>query len=235
MSLQAMSMVWKSPYGGSVKLTLLALADWCDDSGENLYPSIKKVAKKVGASESQTRRIMHGFINDGVLEVVGNHHGGAAGQTRRYRLNLDKLAATTGADATPSTHATPSANAHHDWRPCALPLAPMTPYTLLTVKETSVAKAAQEVATQVLAYLNKKASRAYRPVDSNLRLIAARLKEGATIEDCNAVIDAKVAAWSADAKMTPYLRPATLFNAEKFAQYIGEIDAAPVDGGQSWE
>jgi uncharacterized phage protein (TIGR02220 family) len=235
MSLQAMSMVWRSPYGGSVKLTLLALADWCDDSGENLYPSISKVAKKIGASQSQTRRIMHGFINEGLLEVVGNHHGGAAGQTRRYRLHLDKLAVTTGADATPSTRATPSANARHPLHPCAPPLAPMTPNTLLTVKETSVAKAAQEVATQVLDYLNQKASRAYRPVDSNLRLIAARLKEGATPEDCKAVIDAKVAAWSTDAKMTAYLRPATLFNAEKFAQYIGEIDAAPVGGGQSWE
>jgi uncharacterized phage protein (TIGR02220 family) len=235
MSLQAMSMVWKSPYGGSVKLTLLALADWCDDNGENLYPSISKVAKKIGASQSQTRRIMHGFIHDGVLEVVGNHHGGAVGQTRRYRLHLDKLAATTGADATPSTRATPSTDARHPLHPCAPPLAPMLANTLLTVKETSVAKATQEVAVQVLDYLNKKASRAYRPVDSNLRLIAARLKEGATIEDCNAVIDAKTAQWGSDPSWSKYLRPATLFNATKFAQYIGEIDAAPVAGGQAWE
>lgn len=81
---------------------------------------------------------------------------------------------------------------------------------------------------EVLAYLNQKAKRDYRAVDSNLRLIAARLGEGATVSECKAVVDAKVKAWTADPKMSQYLRPETLFNATKFAQYVGELGALSV-------
>lgn len=133
-----MSLVWEHfARGGSEKLTLLALADWCDDDGKNLYPSIRRVAKKISASDSQARRIMHGFIDDGLLVVVGNHHGGSKGSTRQYRLNLEKLALTPSAIATPSVRATPSTGAREGWHPCALGLAPMPANTLLTVSYPS--------------------------------------------------------------------------------------------------
>jgi len=81
----------------------------------------------------------------------------------------------------------------------------------------------------VLAYLNEQAGRDYRPVNGNISLIAARLKEGATVEDCKAVIDRKVKEWSGG-EMDKFLRPATLFNAMKFAQYQGE--SAPKPSGE---
>jgi uncharacterized phage protein (TIGR02220 family) len=88
----------------------------------------------------------------------------------------------------------------------------------------------------ILAYLNEKAQRNYQPVKANLSLIAARLKEGATPDQCKAVIDAKASAWLGNSKMVGYLRPKTLFNATNFAQYIGELgNGAPTGGGQSWE
>lgn len=95
-------------------------------------------------------------------------------------------------------------------------------------------------ASGVLAYLNEKTGRGYKPVKANLSLIAARLAEGATVDECRAVIDAKVGAWSADSKMRSYLRPATLFNATKFAQYVGDLASTntvggQVVGGESWE
>lgn len=79
----------------------------------------------------------------------------------------------------------------------------------------------REDAGLVLAYLNEQAGRDYRPVNGNISLIAARLNEGATVEDCKAVIDRKVGEWKGG-EMDKYLRPATLFNATKFAQYQGE-------------
>ena len=85
----------------------------------------------------------------------------------------------------------------------------------------------------VLNYLNSITDSRFRSVPANLKLIAARLKEGATLEDCKSVIDAKVTEWIADAKMTKYLRPETLFNATKFAQYVGETGNQPK--GQQWE
>jgi phage replication O-like protein O len=78
-------------------------------------------------------------------------------------------------------------------------------------------------AIEVLQFLNTKASRNYRPTESNLKFIFARFKEGYSLIDCKQVIAKKSREWMPDDKMREYLRPATLFNCEKFNQYIGEI------------
>jgi uncharacterized phage protein (TIGR02220 family) len=174
-------------------------------------------------SESQARRIIHSFIHEGLLSVIGNHSGGAKNQTRRYRLNLEKLTSTPCIDATPRMSATPSTDAHDPLHGCALPLAPMTPNTSVNIKDTSTPISASGKAIEILDYLNEKANRNFRPVKANIGLIASRLKEGATPDECKAVIDSKVAAWSANAKMAQYLRPETLFGATKFASYVGEL------------
>lgn len=92
MSLRAMTQVWdRFPRGGSHMLVALALADWCDDDGRSLYPSIKKVAAKCRLSAVQARRIVHDLIEDGYLEVIGNAAGGAPGCSRRYLFRIDRL------------------------------------------------------------------------------------------------------------------------------------------------
>jgi len=78
-------------------------------------------------------------------------------------------------------------------------------------------------ARSLLAFLNEKTGRNYKPVDSNLSMIVARLKEGHTERECKLVILRKFHDWGTDEKMAEYLRPATLFNATKFNQYGGEI------------
>lgn len=80
-----------------------------------------------------------------------------------------------------------------------------------------------EDAKEVISFLNLKTGRNYRPVLVNLDIIASRLKEGATLQDCKSVIAKKTREWRGDEKMEPYLRPATLFNRTKFAQYVGEL------------
>ncbi len=85
----------------------------------------------------------------------------------------------------------------------------------------------------VLNYLNSKIGSRFRSVPANLKLISARLKEGATVADCKSVIDAKVAEWSEDSKLKKYLRPATLFSAENFAQYVGQLGTQAKE--QQWE
>ena len=86
----------------------------------------------------------------------------------------------------------------------------------------------------VLDYLNEKTGRRYKPVKANLSMIAARLRES-SIDECRAVIDAKVAAWQNDDKMREYLRPATLFNPMKFANYVGELGSSSNGDGRDWE
>jgi uncharacterized phage protein (TIGR02220 family) len=88
-------------------------------------------------------------------------------------------------------------------------------------------------AIAVLDYLNERTGRSYQAVDSNTKLIAGRLNEGATVEQCKAVIDAKVAKWGADPKMDEYLRPKTLFNATNYAQYAGELGAQKIAANSS--
>jgi uncharacterized phage protein (TIGR02220 family) len=80
-------------------------------------------------------------------------------------------------------------------------------------------------AREVLAFLNEKTGRHYQAVRANLEMIEARLKDGATIDELRAVVAKKCREWTGNEKMAPYLRPATLFNRTKFAQYQGELHA----------
>jgi uncharacterized phage protein (TIGR02220 family) len=86
-------------------------------------------------------------------------------------------------------------------------------------------RALRQQAVEILNFLNEKTGRNYQPLAANIDLIVARLKDGATVEDCKQVIAKKARAWKGDAKMDEYLRPATLFNRTKFAQYQGELGA----------
>ena len=91
-SVRVMSLVWDGfPRGGSDKLAMLAMADWCNDHGGSLYPSISAIAKKIGRTEKQARVIVHRLIDEGWLEVVGNEFGGDPGRSRRYQLIVEKL------------------------------------------------------------------------------------------------------------------------------------------------
>lgn len=85
-------------------------------------------------------------------------------------------------------------------------------------------------AIEVIEFLNESAKRNYKPVKANVSLIAARLKEGATVEDCRAVITDRCGKWAGNPKMVEYLRPKTLFNATNFAQYQGELGTK----GEDW-
>lgn len=75
---------------------------------------------------------------------------------------------------------------------------------------------------ELLNFLNEKTGRNYQPVKSNVSKISARLKEYSLIQ-LRQVIVKKCREWATDEKMNQYLRPATLFNAEKCAQYVGEL------------
>lgn len=80
----------------------------------------------------------------------------------------------------------------------------------------------KDICFECLNYLNEKTQKNFKPVKTNLDFIKARLKEGYTREDIIHVIDVKTSQWLNDVSMNVYLRPATLFNATKFSQYIAE-------------
>ena len=86
-----------------------------------------------------------------------------------------------------------------------------------------------DVEAEILNFLIKRSNKSFKHVPSNLKLITARLKEGHKICDLTAVIEMKVKEWENDPKMAKYIRPATLFNAEKFNQYVGELGVETPD------
>lgn len=88
-------------------------------------------------------------------------------------------------------------------------------------------KAFNATAVAVIDYLNAQAGKRFLPVPANVKLVVARLREGATLDTCKQVVQRKVAEWHGDSKMSGYLRPETLFNATKFAQYAGELGTSP--------
>ena len=72
---------------------------------------------------------------------------------------------------------------------------------------------------EIIDYLNEKASRQFKVVESHKRHIRARWNEGYRLEDFKKVVDNKVQEWLNDSKMNQYLRPQTLFGT-KFDSYL---------------
>lgn len=153
-----------------------------------------------------------------------------------------QLAGKLGGEAKANALANGVANAKQKPTPSPSPLPKTFTGTEEPSPETSTALSGKPDAkplnghkaeVEILAYLNEKAGRAYKPVPANIKLIAARLKEGATPEDIRAVVDRKCAQWKGDAKMDEYLRPATLFNATNFAQYQGQLSSP--NQGNPWD
>ena len=94
------------------------------------------------------------------------------------------------------------------------------------------------VEKKLLDVLNLKSGKKFKSVESNLKFLRARLKEGHTEKDIIDVIDRKILEWQNDPTMKQYIRPATLFNAEKFNQYIGEVGSPLPENNktkQPWE
>lgn len=97
-------------------------------------------------------------------------------------------------------------------------------------EETLSGKPDPDSPSGLLEYLNAKTGRKYRDLPANVEFLKARLAESSP-DEVRAVIDAKVAQWGNDDKMAEYLRPATLFNRTKFAQYLGEIGGSGKPSG----
>lgn len=117
MAINAMRIVWEHyPCGGSKMLVMLALADWCDEDGRSLYPSMTAIARKCRLSKSQAQRIVRSFVKNELLEVVANGAGGKPGETPHYWLHLDRMTGRT--DATGSAGATGRTDAREGSHGC---------------------------------------------------------------------------------------------------------------------
>jgi uncharacterized phage protein (TIGR02220 family) len=109
--------------------------------------------------------------------------------------------------------------------------------TIYSQGEVDLGKEAfSKQAKEVIDYLNEKAGTGFQHSDSSLKPILARLKDGATVEQCKLVVDCKSKQWLNNIEYSQYLRPSTLFNGEKFSNYLGvALKSQPKQDFSSWE
>lgn len=88
MSIKLMNLAWDIKMSPTMKLVLLALCDWANDSGF-CFPGMLTLANKACISKRQCQRIMGELISMALISVVGNQQGGMG--SRRYQINVAGL------------------------------------------------------------------------------------------------------------------------------------------------
>ncbi len=87
MSIKIQTMVWDRYPGEDHELLLaLKLADFCDDNGEHIFPSIETMAEKTRRSARAVQYQIKAMVERGWLILVANASGGR-GRACEYRIN----------------------------------------------------------------------------------------------------------------------------------------------------
>ncbi|MEY1590728.1 helix-turn-helix domain-containing protein [Burkholderia sp. Bmkn7] len=98
MSIKVQTMVWDRYPGEDHELLLaLKLADFCDDNGEHIFPSIERLAEKTRRSVRAVQYQLKNMVERGWLILVANA-GGGRGRACEYRINPDWI---NGAEIAP--------------------------------------------------------------------------------------------------------------------------------------
>jgi len=177
------------------------------------------IARNTGSTEQKVSEMMTRFVELGLFE---NNSGMITCLKMLSRLDLSMTG--SGKMRAAITSAKSEKRSDHD--------GVMTP-SCKKKKEKKKEKGGDDskIITDGLDYLNELTSSKFENVESNKKLIRARLSEGHTLETIKRVIDSKVGEWLRDPKMKKYLRPSTLFNAEKFNQYVGQLEDTVKNSG----
>ena len=93
MSIKLMTMVWDRDISpASHKLVALKLADFANDAGQRIFPSLALVARKSGVSVDTARRAILDLRKLGVLRLI-RQGGTGPKSTNEYAFDLDALEA----------------------------------------------------------------------------------------------------------------------------------------------
>jgi hypothetical protein len=86
-----MSKVFSTSLQPSKKIVLLALADFANDDGKNIFPSVSTIAKKSSLSRRSVQTIILDLVDSGILRITKHPFGGAPGTTRHLEIELNEL------------------------------------------------------------------------------------------------------------------------------------------------
>lgn len=168
-------------------------------------------------------------VTDGGYQIHDYHdYQPTAATVRSIRDARAKSGQRGGQRKAEQTASKPLANEWQNPAPPPIPT-PKEPKTLTTLSGSTPDGATnghqnyKAEAREILAWLNEKAGKRFESVSANLDFIEARLREGRPAWLLKKLVSVKARAWAADEKMREFLRPATLFNKTKCAQYIGSL------------
>lgn len=146
-------------------------------------------------------------------------HGTDAGQTSDSGGNPDTSTSTsTSTSLKPVIHKSPVVQALSGGAPDA----PRLDVTKPEQWDFKSPPARGQEARYILAFLNKVTGHKYQDAEANTKLIRSRLKES-SVRQAKHLIVVMADRWETDDKMREYLRPATLFNATNYHQYLGQL------------
>lgn len=207
--------------------------DWWDYAGRFLQVKYKAVPEKwqVVRAKYVEGRLPHGQSNDDAVNNNRSYNPNHEGEAYRkveggnsYGQEKNDAANTLDdKDNKINTFKNNGCNNHPN-NGCNNHIPNLTiPNQTKPKKEKQEKKSLKADACHILEFLNLKAKKNFEPVDTHLKLISARLEEGATVQKCKSIIAMKCRKWSGDPKTEEWLRPKTLFNKTNFDNYKGEL------------
>lgn len=109
MSVLVMSMVYATKLGGATrKAVALKLADYANDEGGNIWPSVETIAKQTEVCGRTVQRTLKAFVKERLL-IVTKAGGNGPKSTTHYRFDLTKLAPLAGPNKGDTVSPTPPA------------------------------------------------------------------------------------------------------------------------------
>lgn len=204
--------LWKLnlPITSSQKLVLHCLAFFTNDDKDGAcYPSYYTIAEMCSLSRRQVIKVIEQLCFIGLLtkEKCENN-------SNRYRIKLrgSELSSLGVVNSVHQGSELSSPNLIND--------------LIINLKEINIKKEEpwKEQAKEVVNFLRKKTGRNYQYVETTLKPIMMRLKEGVTVQQCKQVIARKHMEWGHKPDMEKYLRPSTIFNKSNFYdKYLPEV------------
>ncbi|MFS7247124.1 conserved phage C-terminal domain-containing protein [Rahnella inusitata] len=243
MSVKLSAYVWDGCAAAGLKISAVAimarLADFSSDEGI-CWPSITTIARQLGAGESTVRTTLGKLEADGWITSTQRRKGNR-NTSNMYQLNIAKLRAAAAEPSVSDASKSDSSNSDrsksdasksntntgfHPPESGGDPLvnSKQDPSDIKTLCQPAAQTDAEveitDQAKQALKHLNQITGSRYQPAKSSLQNMRARLREGHTLEELQLVIEYKQVHWGDSPKMAEFLRPATLFQPDKFEGYL---------------
>lgn len=176
-------------------------------------------------SEKTIQRYLKDLERKGLL-ITGVYNKAPFDKTKWYRINYEALdnlgepmglAVPTNGIESPLLNGTESPNQYHR-------LPETTTETNNNMSDNKSDQKEKVDYGKFIEWFNQKTGKRFKNVESNRKIIRARINEGYSKSELAKVVEFKSKQWKDDPKMNPYLRITTIFAPSHFGNYLNEAN-----------